>query len=87
MAGSRTKLWGVRPLVRLVPFLGPGVFCYPAHASGPVGGFTLGKKRFGELIRSSHQGRKDKAIAEVLAMIADTHLELPELAPQVMTKL
>jgi hypothetical protein len=34
------------------------------------------------MIRSSHQSRKDKAIAEVLAMIADTHPELASQHPQ-----
>jgi hypothetical protein len=61
--------------------LDQGLFA-PAHSSSravhwqeEIG--TTGKA----MIRSSHQGRKDKAIAEVLTMIADTH---PELAPQVI---
>ena len=46
----------------------------------------FGEKRLEQwgkaMIHSSHQGRKAKAIAEVLAMIADTHPELTSQHPR-----
>jgi hypothetical protein len=48
-------------------------FLHPAHAWAVRGRCIPLAKEIGVMGRSSHQGQKDKAIAEMLAMIADTH--------------